>query len=254
MNLIPWEICSLEIDEDGARIGRYFQKQGLDIRRVFIEKSRLEQGAEGIGKEELAEIIESAIPAGRRVIALCSDGSFHYLAYGLCKRAERISRDLGYIQIDHHADAADSDKTGLLCGNFARAVLREKGEENALFVGNRYFPERSITEEDLRANGLHELERMLRHMPDNIYVTTELDVTAPEVARTAFSRGKFTRDELVAVLSCISANKNIISADIFGFTTRYCPYEEYEHITPPSFEKTMAVYRDAIKALTGGGR
>src|SRR3989339_177768 len=98
------QIISLETDQPGKMIGDHFEKKSdLNIVRVNTPDKVLHD------KKEINQLIEEKIGyIGEEKLVVYGSGRYHHYTYGLCKLADRISNDYGYIHFDHHNDYANA--------------------------------------------------------------------------------------------------------------------------------------------------
>lgn len=260
MNLPEWKLYALEIDDAGRKIGEHFQQQGC-----LIERVNPGQGIEGIAgfipdmqkpisKEIVKKAIAGCIQADSRVLALYGHGGYHFFTYGLAMLANRLGRDFGYIHIDHHHDTWYFNWDELKCGAFVRQICQDTRvygfRRNIFYIANDkveasgFFGAGMAGTALLRNNSLD--FALNEKMPEDVYVTIDLDVMDRREVRTAFDRGDLKLDELKAVLGNLKQKKRIIGADICGFAETNQPCADpsyYAGKDIPSFGQSMKVYK-----------
>lgn len=278
------KLYSLELDNDGKDIGAYFQSRGYDIERV-----KPIEGRESLllnfylPAKSIEDMIADSVDSKEKVLALSSHGNYHHLTYGLCKRTDRLSKRYGYIHIDHHndlfGDGSDLDTEDIHCGKFVRKLCHDANvgktglRRDLLFIGTKvmlpYYMLTQYAGEFLFTGFMGgivsdlfcSLERNLERLPDDVYLTVDLDVLAPNEVRTAFDRGNMKAEKLYTIVEQIKQRKNIISADIVGYTTSNQPrsaydgksdgFEDVRDEEEPSFEKSMKVYETIARIIRG---
>lgn len=225
----PWKVVSLEIDYPAIAIGDYFEKY-FDVpllrtcrntRTEWIRHSK--KSIINLTKKSLQEITT-------RKLVVYGSGNFHHYTYGLCMHASRMCQDFGYIHFDHHNDyniEPEREIRGeIACGTFVKTILEDTNASAALFVGSRPpkealingIPHPYIYEEHLRTHSrFNKLERLLKQLPDDVYLSFDLDVMCKSAIITAWDQGNLKIHELMKAISIIKKNKNIIGADILGY-------------------------------------
>ncbi|MBU2638618.1 MAG: arginase family protein [Nanoarchaeota archaeon] len=263
MDLPEWKLYALEMDDAGRKIGEFFQQQGFPIERVNPA-----EGIEGIAgfvpdfkknidKKVVEKGIADCIKTDSRVLALYGHGSYHFFTYGLAMLANRlISNDFGYIHIDNHHDTWFDNWDRITCGAFVQQICQDTHvygfRRNILYIGDDTVEEKpKFFGAGMFGTGLlrnNNLDIMLHEkMPDDVYLTIDLDVMHREEVRTAFERGDLRLDELKTILRNIKQKKRIISADICGFAETTKPYADPDYLAGrdiSSFEQSMKVYKE----------
>lgn len=276
IDLPEWNLYSLELDDSGKEIGDFFEKKGYPVKRVAIKPGtdRLLINSPVL-PETIEELIKEAVPEKGRVLALSSHGYYHHLTYGLCRRADKLSREYGYIHIDRHNDMfgmdTDADAPAIHCGKFVKKLCENTNVGNrefrpdVFFIGcyvpvvqSVFIPSASGyaftgIKGGILSDLLRSFDRHLDRLPEDVYVTVDLDVLAPSEVRTAWDRGSMKAEKLYKLVEEISRRKKIISADIVGYTTSDEPrsaydgrqdflFEEPRDEPEPPFEMSMKVY------------
>lgn len=309
MNL-PWNMYSLEMDNDGQKIGDFFHDKGYNLSRVNplqdVSETLEEHNEKGVARERIERLVADVVSSDSRVLALMSHGGQHHFTYGLCKLADKISKKYGYIHIDNHQDdgsqfyqsndgiylkhsingGANADYSVLECGYFTNQICLftnvnqiNPRDRQRIIIGNetcvghnrdreyqRRFLEKVGNPHVNLNKSLAGLEKDLAELPDEVYVTIDLDVLKPDEVRTAFTRGVMSMAELIHIVNAICNSKTVIGASILGYTERnepLCIYSDdslsnrllgrapFKPI--PTFEQSMAVYSALMDAFTRGG-
>ncbi|MFH1064918.1 MAG: arginase family protein [Nanoarchaeota archaeon] len=283
--LPDWKLYSLELDNDGRDMGNYFQSRGYGIERV-----RPIEGNESlilnfcVPPKTIENIISDSVDSKEKVLALSSHGNYHHLTYGLCKRADKLSEKYGYIHIDRHNDlfgaGDDKDAEEIHCGRFVRRLCHDTNvgkqglRPDVLFIGTKVSLITGIMDPCAReflftgaldtsySDLFYPVEAHLDRLPDDVYLTVDLDVLAPGEVRTAFDRGNMKAERLYEIVRMVKARKNIISADVVGYSNSDLPMSAYDckknqfggirDEEEPSFEKSMKVYENLVRIIKGG--
>lgn len=227
---LPWALYSLEMDEPGKKIGRFFKESGFTIIREPINTDFPRYPS------NIEKAVTSAVPFEGKVLAVYGSGSLHYFTYGLCRRADSLSQEYGYIHIDHHSDdyfvstdygeKINEKAYEIHCGAFVREIVfttNVRKPENVLWIGGskgNLYGSSSISESALTVEGLSSLERMLCALPNDVYVTIDLDVMSSSEIITDWGNGNMNTRSLLAILDVIKEKKRIISADICGLSSQ----------------------------------
>ncbi|MDI6737302.1 MAG: arginase family protein [Nanoarchaeota archaeon] len=269
IDLPEWKLYSLEMDKGGEEIGEHFESQGYPIERVNpgekiegIERF-IPNVYQSIDKGIVAKAVEDSVKTNSRVLALYGHGGYHFFTYGLAMLANRLSDEFGYIHIDYHHDTWFDSHNLISCGAFVRQICWDTNVQgyarNMLYIGNDvvgcsgFSGAGEVGIPCLRENQL-ELE-FHEKMPQEVYVTIDLDVMHSEEVRTAFERESLRLNELKDILRKIKQKKRIISADICGFTETNKPYTNRAYILEqgvPAFKQSMMVYRTLTDIIMGG--
>lgn len=218
-----YDIVSLELDYSGKEIGRYLRSTGMNLKR----KETNEKEHDYIEKQTICEIVENTLKSNNKNIVLLGSGYYHHFTYGLCLHADRFSEDYAYIHFDHHNDYFDSGfrPTYIHCGSFVRSILVDTNASSAFFIGNKppektlkSKPHLSMLENQFRSKtGLKRFQRNLSKLPNDVYLSFDLDVLNTKIMHTAYDQGTLKLKELMHMLDMIKETKTIISADIVGY-------------------------------------
>ncbi|MDD4878758.1 MAG: arginase family protein [Candidatus Nanoarchaeia archaeon] len=282
-DLPEWKLYSLELDDSGKEIGNFFESKGYPLKRAVLHpKTKCQLINDPVLPEKVEAIIKEAVPEKGRVLALSSHGSYHHLTYGLCKRADKLSTEYGYIHIDRHNDmfgmVMDKRIPEIHCGMFVGKICentnvgKRKFRPDVFFVGScvplleGLLSPQAIhyaftgTKDSALSDLLCSFDRHLDRLPEDVYISIDLDVLAPSEVRTAWDRGSMTAGRLYELVEKIKSRKAIISADIIGYTTDDTPFSaydgEYDILTSdirdaeePSFERSMKVYTTLVDII-----
>ncbi|OGH60207.1 MAG: hypothetical protein A2725_04560 [Candidatus Magasanikbacteria bacterium RIFCSPHIGHO2_01_FULL_33_34] len=117
-------------------------------------------------------------------------------------------------------------KNELNCGTFIKAILQDTNASSALFIGNRPpksqllkgIPHLYLLEKHLcTGKKFEKLKTKLKHLPDDVYLSFDLDVMDVQAIKTAWDQGTLTIPEIMQCIEIIKQHKNIIGADINGY-------------------------------------
>ncbi len=238
------ELSVLETDPAAALIKQYFDRQGVQANHIDGVKNYKDDwynrfkkfiysgGPRAIlHKETIAGMLSELFGQDKkRRLVLYGNGAYHHYTYGLCRLADKLSEEYGYIHVDHHADLilkgySRSDKN-IHCGVFVHAIMQETNAEKALFIGTKKtldgydLPYPSIAEHNfMNPGGWQLLKEKLQLLPNDVYLTLDLDVMHAEEISTDYDRGTMRRTQLLQMIDIIKNSKNIISADVLGLAT-----------------------------------
>ncbi len=228
----------------------------------------------------LEEQVKKKIKAnGSRILSVTGHGEYHFFTYGLCCLADRLSERYGYIHIDHHCDSwrlpieAWHRKIG--CGSFVPFILEDTNATDFVFLGTSILLEdeykwcdamgrlkkrsKNLLENHEGILDCKKLEKILSEMEcDDVYVTFDLDVMDVSEVLTGYhgiDSGFLSRDSLFSAINLIKSKKNIISADINGYSNSdedvwqalgHCNEEAAAQLK----SKSKQLYLDIAKAIT----
>lgn len=270
-----YELIVLETDNDTRLIKEHFDNQGKPARlarglancsdsalnRLHCQKKYL-FSPEPTGTSEalydksiITSMVKNLLGENpKRRLVLYGSGNYHHYTYGLCRLADALSEEYGYIHIDHHSDFKNSASpldSNVYCGSFVQAILAETNASEALFIGSREtqdfdgskLPHPSIIERELMgSNGQKLLEQKLRALPRDVYLTIDLDVMHRDEIATSYDRGIMRKKRLMKTLDTIKQSKNIISADALGLVTDIMSFN-------CTVEKSLKLYEDIADML-----
>lgn len=221
------------------------------------------------GKRQIASMMESlTADAEGPVLAVYGSGFFHHYTYGLCAAAGRLSKEFCYIHIDGHTDCFPGRgmklKETVIYSDFVEDIVRDGAThaKDVIMVGPSlsgfdwcrclpYAPHRIFEEKLNSEEALDDLSRLLEGTCNDVYISFDLDVTVDDEIITdwrEWERGRLRKEQLLRMASLINSRKNIIGADILGFTC-----DTYEFKSREAFEemrqKSRELYRDIIGVL-----
>lgn len=236
-----WRIASLEMDASGRELGEHFQNfLGMGISRFCLSNSL------HVNSTIASEIKRRLGYADKKTLAVYSSGFFHHYTYGLCKLADKLSKEYFYIHFDHHSDYSTIHSDYLACGGFVGEILRDTNAQSAFFVGSLPLASNNTRANFIQKSGrgkkIDSLDEVLEKTPEDVYISFDLDVMADNEILTDFDRGTLKTDGLLNMISAIKQKKRIISADILG----YDRHSRVQHSTP---EKSKLLYVNIAGAV-----
>jgi len=170
---------------------------------LFLDLSGLE-GTTCYCDDAARDSILSALPEDLPRVRWMDSGDYHYLSHLL---ALRETEPFHLVLLDNHRDDLEPSFGGVLsCGGWVAAMRRENPMlRDVLTVGPEGCP-RDIPEgwlEDRRG--------------ERVYLSLDKDILSPDYARTDWSQGTFTLEEVKAMLSRLMDGTVAVGAvDICG--------------------------------------
>ena len=150
-------------------------------------------------QEEIGRRLPQELPRLRFV----DSGDYHYMSHLL---ALRETQPFHLVLLDHHPDNQEPAFGGVLsCGSWVKAMQEENPlVRSVLTIGPEGCPE-SLPE------GWLEQRRGAR-----IYVSLDKDIMARDWARTDWSQGTHTLEQVKEMLTCIMEGAEVAAVDICG--------------------------------------
>jgi arginase family enzyme len=207
----------------------------LDAPSRVIQRSFFAQGSKGItpfahhniNKVELVDLLEEAIPERYKeskepTIVLYGNGAYHHYTYGLCSvLADRRSDAYAYIHLDQHHDMWNDTKEDLNCGRFTRSLLQDTHAQMVILCGIRKVDDdckgKDILYVPHNINYPENFKSILRNVPDDVYVSIDLDVLTSKEMQTGWPDGLMPFETLEENIMQILGSKRVIGADILGW-------------------------------------
>ncbi len=148
-------------------------------------------------QEEIGRRLPQELPRLRFV----DSGDYHYMSHAL-----RETQPFHLVLLDHHPDNQEPAFGGVLsCGSWVKAMQKENPlVRSVLTIGPEGCPE-SLPE------GWLEQRRGAR-----IYVSLDKDIMARDWARTDWSQGTHTLEQVKEMLTCIMEGAEVAAVDICG--------------------------------------
>lgn len=189
--------------------------------------------------ENLADTVN--IP--EKPLILNTRGTYHHLTYGFLQHLEKNSdKELGYVHVDNHTDTylkRDSKKKNISSGSFVSEIYELENISDLLFVGCSFEPFDSIDSRELQSEEWREKIRgAVKKLPENIYISVDLDVFPPLYISCPFGQGETTYRQFHFLIEIIREKKNLIGADICG-------------IDRPHTSSDRRMLKKTVRTLTG---
>lgn len=217
-NNLEWKIVCLEHDNPSIAIADLFKRlwpEKVDILNIDCEIE--------ISKENLKKQIKSLkIPANKKILFTLGHGCRHHYTYGFTTIiADKLSQRYAYIHFDHHTDYL-SHNEHVSCGRFVKSLVKDSNAIEPLLIGCGVNDLTTIKQ----IRGWHpfqndELENHLLNLPDDVYISFDLDVLRPEIICTGYSQGYMELSTLKKFIEIIKTKKRIIGADIIGSSFKW---------------------------------
>lgn len=234
-----WRIVSLIPDLSSGRVASHFSKVLSDNIEAKVSVNRYTRR---IDVEE--EVCNAIGLSDKKALTIYGSGSYHHCTYGLCCLAKKNFNDFSYVHIDHHGDCGPG--YSLNCGNFVKQILEDKIAADYLFIGGADRHASAFASEWIIGKvGVSVLEEFInRSKSNNIYLSIDLDVMSYSEVSTSvlYDRGIMSKEILLDTIRFIKSRKNIISADILGYTFSFSKSRR---------QKSMELYEDIAKAIIG---
>mgnify|MGYP002620350351 CR=1 FL=1 len=180
---------------------RHLQERGVSFRRLDLS------GIEGTCcycDDAAASEISGRLPSALPRIRWIDSGDYHYMSHLLALR-ENASFHL--VLLDNHRDDQQPAFGSVLsCGGWVQ-VMREKNPmlRDVLTIGPEGCPR------DIPAGWLE------NRRGERVYISLDKDILSPDYARTDWSQGTFTLEEVKAMLSRLMDGTVVVGAvDICG--------------------------------------
>lgn len=130
-------------------------------------------------------------------------GDYHYLSHLL---ALKETEPFHLVLLDHHPDNQAPAFEGVLsCGSWVRALQEESRQlRDVLTIGPEGCPQ------DIPQGWLEE------RRGERVYVSLDKDILSRNYARTDWTQGEYTPEEVEAILQSLAAGMEIVALDICG--------------------------------------
>lgn len=180
---------------------QWLQDQGIPVSLVDAE------GWEGTScycSPEASKAILEALPGRLPKVRWIDSGDYHYMSYLLSLRQEA---PFSLVLLDHHPDDQDPAFGPVLsCGSWVKWMKQENPMlENVLTIGPEGCPQ-DIPEGWLEGRG-------------GLYVSLDKDIMTPQWARTGWSQGNHTLDQVLDILKRLFQTGKVLALDICGELT-----------------------------------
>lgn len=217
-----WKTLILEHDSASNKIRDFFEL----IWSYGIKEAKIYGSDTPDRKESITKKIQGGIgELDGKILTLYGDGHYHHYTYGLCNTiAKKRSNNYLYIHADNHTDAAKREDHHLGCGSFTENILEEPNAKDIIFLGTQHgvnnYNRTHVSQEILCSrNAEKNLKEVLRKKPQkDVYLSMDLDVLRSTEFLTSFNQGELMLEDLVRAVEVIQFEKNLISADILGYS------------------------------------
>ncbi|HII14862.1 MAG TPA: hypothetical protein HA362_00960 [Nanoarchaeota archaeon] len=214
----PWKIYCFEAGDGAQRVGGFLEGKGYAVANIGFGKSTEEELLGAVmDKRDLFGAVKAVFPQGSRVLGILSPET-HHLTYGLSRMAGRQTKKFFYAHIAHNRGWHGQYADVIAHNNFIPHILRNttartgRGmQANLVSVGCINNILASVTEREMR-EGPERLERVLACMPEEAYVSVNLDLLDAKDRKK--ESGTMSMEGLIAVVQQIVSAKHIIGADI----------------------------------------
>ena len=213
-----WQIYAIEVDNTSSEIADFFEqrfdsviKQKLQI-YTEVDKEKIKEETKNLFKEYLQE------EPRKNILAVYGSGYFHHLTYGLCSL---IDKEYGYIHLDRHSDGYDPYKVNIKSSKvshnrFVNSIRRDTKCGDCFLIGSFLFPCEDIYKSIKRGDLEEKLEEGLKKLPNDVYLSFDLDVMSNNDITTDFGQGSLRLNDMLRIIDFIQNKKSIIGADILG--------------------------------------
>jgi arginase family enzyme len=222
-DLTEWDILVLEVDIPSREFGKFLELiWPARVKRRKIPSSLGKGVSYGClhKKKDIREGIKNILDwETDKVLTVYGSGRFHHYTYGLCREiADKRSEAYDYIHFDYHSDNGHFryNNEEIYAGSFVKSILKDSKAKNLRFIGGS----EGLTKDDLIENEFEKtLLEYVRGAQEDAYLSIDLDVMDEGEVKTDFWQGKLKIEELLDSISVIQKEKNLISADILGYSS-----------------------------------
>ncbi len=169
------------------------------------------------------EIVRRIAPLPLHAVHFLDSGDYHYLSR---LWTERIGKPYALVLLDHHPDLQEPAFPGLMsCGGWVRDVLEGDpwcrkvlvaGVDPSLVPEPAPFSGR-VRILDERHSDAASVEAALPFLEDlPVYLSIDKDILSPQWARTDWTQGSMSLDELCALIRLAATGRGVIGADVCG--------------------------------------
>jgi arginase family enzyme len=156
-------------------------------------------------------------------LILNTRGTYHHLTYGFLDSIDK--EDIGYIHVDNHSDTymGQGSAAGYVgSGTFVPDIYEDLDVSELLFVGSSFEPSNSVPHSDLTSSNWREsILENVKDMPENIYLSVDLDVFPHVYIECPFNQGVLTYRQFHFLVSVIREHKTLVGADLCGLDRPY---------------------------------
>lgn len=149
------------------------------------------------------------IPNYKGSITFIGSGDFHYVTYIFL---QRINEYFNLLLIDNHLDIRETFDGFISCGSWLKDALNLKYLRYVFYIGPDTI---GSSNRIIRLDGDLKQLSLLNRVGSPIYISVDKDIISSSFLETNWEQGYLSVDDLLEILSCISAS-NIIGIDICG--------------------------------------
>lgn len=220
------------------------------------------EGKKACATSETLSAIAAALHPHQDVpLCFWGAGEYHYVTL---LRLKALRRPVTLVLFDHHHDAAPVQRGVITCGDWVRHALKLPWVRRVVWVGGQepelqlYLPHPRI----LRVTDPTPPEPFAawarRALPtDDVYVTVDKDVLAPEDGVTNWGEGDLRLRVLLHWISLLGLHRRVIGADVCGEwslnPSQVVPNLQDQKAIRRN-ERANIALRDAFAAVLGGPR
>lgn len=150
-------------------------------------------------------------------VRFIDSGNYHYMSLFFMRK---ITARYSLLLLDNHPDTKPAAFGGITsCGGWVREASESfsnldriimAGVDKALLEEESPLPERAT------ATTLTELPALLKSISTPLYISLDKDIMSEEYARTDWSQGPYSLDEIINVLKAALETNQVIGFDICG--------------------------------------
>lgn len=151
------------------------------------------------------------------LIRFIDSGNYHYMSLFFM---QKINVPFTLLLLDNHPDTKPAVFGGITsCGGWVREASESfptleriimAGVDETLLEEESPLPDKAIT------TSLSELPSLLKSIKTPLYISLDKDIMSEEYARTDWSQGPYSLDEIITVLKAAFETNKIIGFDICG--------------------------------------
>ncbi|RRF94677.1 MAG: arginase [Lachnospiraceae bacterium] len=150
-------------------------------------------------------------------VRFIDSGNYHYMSLFFMRK---ISVPFSLLLLDNHPDTKPPVFAGLTsCGGWAREARETVPNLGRIFmagVDSKLIEEESPLPEDTFYIPFTDLSETLKKIETPLYISLDKDLMSEDFARTDWSQGSYTLDQIVSVLKTALCLNNVVGIDICG--------------------------------------
>ena len=151
--------------------------------------------------------------AGKTPVVVNGSGNYHHLTYGICSS---IPNQFGYVHFDRHDDLGGATQGYVTMAAFVAPMMFNTSAEDYIMIGSYHDAGKSIGFNSIDS-WKKRLPGLLAQLPDDVYVSVDLDVLDPERFYSGYDAGTMLPSQLMYALDMIGENKKVVGGDICGY-------------------------------------